>query len=134
MGWPPTKAGWLTAEVIGLLTPATSVTTAAPASSRRRATPATSPTGVAITARSQGPGWPKSSTAPMAAAISARSESGSIPVTRHPAARRARPTDPPIKPVPATMADGPEVTAAMLTVAYVPRAISPTAALRHLPR
>ena len=104
IGWPPRKPGWSTAATTDALTLPTSVTTRWPASSRRRASPATAPTGVATIVRSEVGSSPTASRAPRSTATSAFAGSRSVPTTTQPARRRASPIEPPISPVPTSVA------------------------------
>src|SRR5437879_1241421 len=99
MGWPPTKRGWSTAATMGAFTLPTSVTIPPPARAAR-ATSATAETGVATKMISASGSWPSASRAPSSTARRARARSASTPVTCQPRARRARPMDAPISPVP----------------------------------
>src|SRR3990170_1826447 len=110
IGWPPTKwARCWAARTTGSLTPATSVTSASVASPARSAT--TAPGGPASTTRSAGPiaslRLSADASIPSSSRASARTARlGSPPVTTHPAARSASPTEVPIRPVPRMAAAG----------------------------
>ena len=103
MGWPPTKRLSATAATMGAFTLPTSVTSPAPAPSALRASAAAELTGVATNTMSAPSGGPTSSNAPRRRASAATASFSSVPVTRQPRSRRARPMEPPMSPVP-TMA------------------------------
>src|SRR5262249_47658036 len=113
IGCPPTKRAARsgraasTAVTTGYFTDPTSVTVRAPASSASTTTSATLPTGTATTTRSalataSATLAARVSTAPASFARAARVASSSNPTTSDPSLRSARPTDPPMSPVPSS--------------------------------